>query len=915
MPLTELFDTDPNKRKLATHPARSLAEMTSSEATVTAIEKKLDLLQRVEPKVDYSDFGNFVYFNSALEYFNIGAERMLNEYPAFGKYEDVLSFQSASDGYEKHLQSKWPGSTGHLKFNGVAGSSNGVVITDTFKGQVPVEPVLYPGTGSFTVEFWTTMPSASGYFLRRPGVWAINTTGNSVAFTFVSSSWNATLGFPYSPADIGSVRYIACVFDRENERISLFTGSAESAPKQVNSGPLPGGFLSGSSLFPAPGNADTNRLYVGCSGLGSAVLSGTMDELRVWNKARTLEEMRRTYNTRVYVQEALTGYWRFNEASGTAISDYSGNGFVGYIGNTTTVARASSSLFPLDTPDPILDLTEASVYTFVQSQQQIGQAYDRENPNLITNLVPEQFLYLEDENQTRLLKNLLFLLGRQFDEIKVKIDNFSKIYTMNYGEFDQTPDALLGEALSFWGWSPKGNFLSKEAFQYLFGIDVLSGSAAQYDNQRLDTELYQIKNEFWRRTLNNLPYLYKTKGTKESVEALLRIYGLNEKIVKVKEFGGQRDVGIQTYRINSEKSTPVLMATGTLIAGNVTVNPGAIELRFKIPAYAGSGTLLTLGTSGTFPSVQHRVEYIPTVLGSGTIRYTSDQALLDVTGAFFDNAWKNLVVNRNVTSQQISIRVSSLDENSVTNLTKGSASTSYASSSLSGSTQDPLILVLSSGSGLRQEVRVWSRVLSDTEMDDHVLNFQSYGTDDGNPSSLVLINSLGDLDGPKELFEYNFIAPPDYGWNEEKIRTWDATRVPDDGVFNEGRGVALEFNLVDALNEDISLMFSSLDNWNNVIGEPASRYRDTYHRIDEFRTRYFSRLANRVNFRIFADFLDFFDRSFIDLVQRLIPARARFQGAEFVVESHMLERPKVQQTYRRFEPRLEPEGRIIIIGR
>jgi hypothetical protein len=130
----------------------------------------------------------------------------------------------------------------------------------------------------------------------------------------------------------------------------------------------------------------------------------------------------------------------------------------------------------------------------------------------------------------------------------------------------------------------------------------------------------------------------------------------------------------------------------------------------------------------------------------------------------------------------------------------------------------------------------------------------------------------------------------------------------------ESNIVSVEFNLMDALNEDISYMLASMDNWNNMIGDHANRHRESYPALDRFRQQYFSRLTGRVNFRAFADFMDFFDRSFVDIIRRLLPARANFKGAEFVVESHMLERPKAVYGYRRHNPELVPEGSIVIVG-
>ena len=103
--------------------------------------------------------------------------------------------------------------------------------------------------------------------------------------------------------------------------------------------------------------------------------------------------------------------------------------------------------------------------------------------------------------------------------------------------------------------------------------------------------------------------------------------------------------------------------------------------------------------------------------------------------------------------------------------------------------------------------------------------------------------------------------------------------------------VALEFNIVDALNEDMSQIMATLEQLETAIARPASE--TDYNGLRVLRERYFRRLQDRLNFRIFADMLDFFDRSFVDMVRRLVPARAYFIGDEQVVESHMFERSKV----------------------
>jgi hypothetical protein len=228
-------------------------------------------------------------------------------------------------------------------------------------------------------------------------------------------------------------------------------------------------------------------------------------------------------------------------------------------------------------------------------------------------------------------------------------------------------------------------------------------------------------------------------------------------------------------------------------------------------------------------------------------------------------------------------------------------------------------------------------MLTQIEIDDHTLNFQSHGTEeyagqddlklhlrlnDGTTSyslheyvsnkegTYVVSASNGEAVYKKFLNEYNYISTPDSGWIEDKIRIFSASYVRPDEAFSDDRTVSLEFNMIDALNEDISQIFATMDTFNNIIGIPANFYRESYPDLETLRHEYFKKLNGRLNFRLFADMLEFFDRSFVNVVRRLMPASVLFMGEEFVVESHMLERPKLQWNYRRQERPFQPEGVI-----
>ena len=81
-------------------------------------------------------------------------------------------------------------------------------------------------------------------------------------------------------------------------------------------------------------------------------------------------------------------------------------------------------------------------------------------------------------------------------------------------------------------------------------IQPFTSSLQTYFNSQLSgqTDVKTIEDNTWRKTLNNLIYIYKSKGTKNSVRALLNIYGYPGDVLSINEFGGstqpQNDVPI-----------------------------------------------------------------------------------------------------------------------------------------------------------------------------------------------------------------------------------------------------------------------------------------------------------------------------------------------------------------------------------
>ena len=155
----------------------------------------------------------------------------------------------------------------------------------------------------------------------------------------------------------------------------------------------------------------------------------------------------------------------------------------------------------------------------------IASDYDDNNINSLINNLPE-FLRTGDDH--KVLRDFVNMLGEQFDLLRSYIDNYHNIYKLGYKSNDSMPDNLLPII---------GNTL---------GFDLsnpTSGSLEEYLESNAGDEIGTKKAmaSLWKKILNNLIYIYKTKGTQESINTLLSLYGYDPSTFKLTEFGGSKE--------------------------------------------------------------------------------------------------------------------------------------------------------------------------------------------------------------------------------------------------------------------------------------------------------------------------------------------------------------------------------------
>jgi hypothetical protein len=129
-----------------------------------------------------------------------------------------------------------------------------------------------------------------------------------------------------------------------------------------------GGGLSGNSNLTMASSYATDKAKIGyfLSNGVTYLFKGAMDEVRLWNRALSLDEVRGSMCKKLAGSEpGLVGYWDFNEIGGNVIFDKSTTGYNGqFIGNPTrqfsgaAIGDASVYAYPPPLTVPVLSLSE-----------------------------------------------------------------------------------------------------------------------------------------------------------------------------------------------------------------------------------------------------------------------------------------------------------------------------------------------------------------------------------------------------------------------------------------------------------------------------------------------------------------------------------------------------------------------------
>ena len=178
-----------------------------------------------------------------------------------------------------------------------------------------------------------------------------------------------------------------------------------------------------------------------------------------------------------------------------------------------------------------LDIRSFRFDDYLQQLQDIAVNLDSFKTNLISRFLVTDSLK-EFDTLGQKVEKIFQIYGRSFDQIKQFIDGLAYMNSVNYNPENDIPSQLLVNLSETLGWVSNFSPITNEDFlDSIFG-NTNTPTYPGYAKALTPTELNYA---YYRNLILNAAYLFKSKGTRRSVEFIMRLIGAPDSLIEYNE--------------------------------------------------------------------------------------------------------------------------------------------------------------------------------------------------------------------------------------------------------------------------------------------------------------------------------------------------------------------------------------------
>lgn len=601
-------------------------------------------------------------------------------------------------------------------------------------------------------------------------------------------------------------------------------------------------------------------------------------------------------------------------------------------------------------PHVLYGTSTAQGQTWYSGVYASASLYDEFNDSQLRKMIP---IHLRTDERNAEYTTFVDMIGQHFDIQWAYIKSLTTINEREEHYKDGMSSDILKSVAESLGWKLSNGYSDVSLWKYALGVEsdgTLNQTGALKSKSR-----DEITKETWRRILNTLPMLYKTKGSARSIKAILSTYGIPQAFLKIREWGGPT-ISTRKNVYENERFVYKLQASPSKYISNPwddiqSDRPNSIEVIGKMPKgnyhilrvtdnsdnvdyfwdYQNETARIRLAINGTDIISSSYVPYkerkeVVMVLTSGSI---------DIQAAWVDG-WGEILANPTATLN-------------TTNSTFDSVWSSVGSVQVPGPTTDANVNSYETAS--IQEVRYFRDAITNEITQEHAKNREAYFSDDNttdldidtsfdklmyrilpdsnfattssyitslhpnqrftqSDSGLVLSASLVNMTSTDLVGEVDtqFVTVPSVGalnLMNNKVRIESASLKaplnPDksnelseyDYAPIDSNLLGTYFSTTDTVNFDIynSEGYFEADDF---VGDPDKRYNEDYPLLKYRAKNYFQKYTSGTAIDLIMDMLSRYDMSVFEQIKQLLPARVDWHKG-ILIEPHVFERNKYQR--------------------
>ena len=138
---------------------------------------------------------------------------------------------------------------------------------------------------------------------------------------------------------------------------------------------------------------------------------------------------------------------------------------------------------------------------------------------------------LDEDTSGQKINKTLTVYGVELDKINTFIQGIKFSNTVSYDKQNNTPDIYIKNLAKVLGWELVSSILENDLLK-----SYVEPKASTYSGHSVGLTLVEADVELWRRIILNTPWLWKSKGTRKSIEFLFKFIGTPLGLIKFNEY-------------------------------------------------------------------------------------------------------------------------------------------------------------------------------------------------------------------------------------------------------------------------------------------------------------------------------------------------------------------------------------------